>query len=116
MVGFVIAIAVGVFLGSVLISFWDEIKMWLNGVAADCVEKHLGYNARTKMHKAISKVDKLVGKVRNVSTIYSKRNELDTYYDKTTVISEVEEYEIDKEVIQKINEENELIQEFEYRQ
>ncbi|AKL95682.1 hypothetical protein CACET_c22360 [Clostridium aceticum] len=111
-IGWVIAGAIAAF---VLTSFWDDIKNWLNNVAADAVEKRLGYNARNRMHRAVSKIDRVMDRVRNRTVIMSKRNELDNMYDKVTLSAEASVHEIDPKVLDKINAERELIQEFQYR-
>lgn len=106
----------GVVLTGVIASFWEDIRGWLNSVAADLVEKHLGYGARQRMHRAVSTINKGVNKLRNTSVVYTKKNELDAYYDKTTMVSEAPIYEIDNKVIEEINNKGSIIQEFEYKQ
>jgi hypothetical protein len=107
---------VGGLLVGAIATFWDEIKDWLNNVAADFVEKHLGYNARTKMQKAISTADKVMNKIRNTSVVYTKKDRLDNYYDKTTIVGEEEVYEVKQEVLDKIKKEGSIVQEFKYMQ
>ena len=109
-------IIVGTAAVGVLATFWDEVRQWLNSVAADFIEKHLGYSARQKMQKAVTCIDKVVNKIRNNSVIYTKKNNLDTYYDKTTILAETSIYEIDQKVLNEINKRGEIVQEFEYRQ
>lgn len=117
MLGWMIAGALlgGLFVAAVA-AFWDEIKDWLNNVAADFVEKHLGYNARTKMQRAISTADKVMNKIRNTSVIYTKKDRLDNYFDKTTIVGEEEVYEVKEEVLDKIRKEGSIVQEFTYVQ
>ena len=112
-IGWVVAGAVA---AGVLVTFWDEIRNWLNNVAADFVERQFGYGAREKMHKAITTIDKMMDKVRNNSIIYTKRNKLDTYFDKTTIISEASVYNIDEKVLNEIKQKGKLVQEFTYMQ
>lgn len=109
-------LATGVVLTGVIATFWEDIRGWLNSVAADFVEKHLGYGARQKMHRAVSTINKAMNKLKNTSVVYSKKNELDAYYDKTTIISEAPIYEIDNRIIEEINNKGSIIQEFEYKQ
>lgn len=109
------AIAGGLLTGAIAI-FWDQIKDWLNNVAADFVEKHLGYNARQKMQKAVSTVNRVMNKIRNTSIVYSKRNRTDNYFDKTTIVGEEEVYEVDQKVLDDIKQKGSIVQEFEYRQ
>lgn len=109
-------VIVGGLLVGAIAKFWDEIRDWLNNVAADFVEKHLGYNARQKMLKATSKVDRIVNKIRNTSVVYTRKNRLDNYLDKTTIIGEEDVYEVDQEVLNKIKQDGGMVQEFEYRQ
>ena len=116
LIGWVIAGLVGAVLTSAIIKYWDEIKDWLNNVAADFVEQHLGYNARQKMLKAIVKADRVANKIRNTSVIYTRRSRLDNYLDKTTIIAEQDVYEVNQEVLDEIAQKGELIQEYEYRQ
>ncbi|MFJ8258559.1 hypothetical protein ACIQ4Z_15030 [Peribacillus asahii] len=99
----------------VLVTFWDEIKQWLNQVAADAVEKVFGYKARQTMHRAIAKIDRVMDKVRNTSTIYTKKNPLDTHFVKTDIIAEAPVHEIDQQVLNEIQKKKTLVQEFEYK-
>lgn len=108
-----IAIAGGLIAGAI-VKFWEEIKDWLNIVAADFVEEHLGYNARTTMQKAVSTVDKVMNKIRNTSVVYSKRNRTDNYFDKTTLVGEEEVYEVSQEVLKEIQQKGSIMEEFKY--
>lgn len=105
----------GVVVGA-LVKYWDEIKDWLNNVAADFVERHLGYNARQRMQRATSKVDRIMSKIRNTSVVYTRKNRLDNYMDKTTIIGEQDVYEVNQEVLDEIKQKGSIVQEFEYRQ
>ena len=99
-----------------LVHFWDDIKNWLNTVAADAVEKHFGYNARNAMHKAIATVDRLMRKFKNTSVVYSKRSTSDLYYDKTTIQCEIGVEEVTEDVLAEFDQHgNRLIQEFVYK-
>lgn len=100
---FVAGIIVG---GAVMARFWDSIKNWLNNVAADAVERAFGYSARNNIQKAIAIVDKLVDKIRNTSTIYTKKTPTATYFDKTTVVSEAGIMDIEADVVKTIAEHN----------
>ena len=113
--GFIIAGAiVG---GAVLAAFWDDIKNWLNQVAADAVEKHFGYSARNKMQKAVAIIDRIANKLRNTSTVYTKKSPASTYFDKTTIICETGIENIEQDVIHELsNHDNRLVQEFQYAQ
>lgn len=97
-------------------TYWDGIKDWLNNVAADFVEKHLGYNARQRMQRATSKADRIMSKIRNTSIVYTKKNRLDNYMDKTTIIGEEEVYEVNQEVLDGIKQKGSIVQEFKYVQ
>ena len=115
MIGWIIAAGIASALfTSAIIAFWDDIKQWLNSVAANFVEEHFGYKAREKMEFAVSKVSRVVDVIRNKSVIYTKNNRLDEYYDKTTIVAEQDVYEIDKDVIAEIDKKGELVQEFVY--
>lgn len=105
---------VGAIAAGALAAFWDEIRNWLTNVAADIVEKAFGYSARNKMQRALVKIDRVMDKVRNKSTIFVKENRLDTYYLKTEVEAEAHVSEVDKKVLEEIGEKGELVQEFKY--
>lgn len=108
-------ILVGAALFGALALFWNEIKEWLNGTAANAVEKVLGYNARKNMHKAICVADRVMNKIRTTAVVYNKRNLIDAHYDKVTIEATAPVYEIDDEVVKKIDSENEITQEFQYK-
>lgn len=113
------AIGAWVILGAVaagaLVTFWDNIAGWLNNVAANVVEEVFGYSARNKMQRAVAKVDRVMDKIRNRSTIFVKENRLDTHYLKTEIEAEADVYDIDSKVIDEIRNKKELVQEFEYK-
>ena len=116
MIGAIIGwIVVGVISATFFITFWDDIKRWLNNSAADVVEKYLGYDARQFMFKAVSKIDKVLGKIRNRTVVYTKKNRLDNFYSKVTLEADAEPYEIDSRVLQEIEKETVLVQDFEYK-
>lgn len=101
--------------GAALIAFWDDIKNWLNTVAADAIERALGYSARNRIQKAVAVVDKVVSKVKSTSTIYTKKTATATYFDKTTVTASCEASELDEAVIEELRKHNnKLVQEFGY--
>lgn len=108
-------VLVGIIATAVLVTFWDEIRSWLNNVATDAVERTLGYGARERMHRAVCKIDRIVNKIKNSTVIYTKKSELDSIYDKTTLVSEASLYEIDDNVINEIKNKGMLVQEFEYK-
>lgn len=112
-IGFFIAGAVIV---GALARFWDDIKNWLNTVAADAVEAHLGYSARNNMQKAVAIVDRILNVVKNKSIIYTKNNPSDTYLDKTTITCEAKVSDIDDDIIQEIQKNgNHVTQKFDYK-
>ncbi|WP_415336070.1 hypothetical protein [Clostridium perfringens] len=98
-----------------LITFWDKIASWLKNVAADVVEEAFGYSARNKMQRAVAKIDRVMDKIRNRSTIFVKENRLDTHYLKTEIEAEADVYDIDSKIIDEIRSKKELVQEFEYK-
>lgn len=108
-------ILIGTVAATCLITFWDDIKVWLNNTAANAVEKVLGYGARERMHKATAKIDKIVNKIRNNTVVFTKKSNLETYYDKTTIVAESPIYEIPDDVISEINKNGSIVQVFEYR-
>ena len=105
---------IGALVATFLVKFWDDVKNWLNVTAANAVGKALGYNAREKMHKAVVRVDRVMDKLRNRSEIYTKRNTFDAYYDKTTMVAEVDSYEIDSDVLNEVNKQKEIVESFGY--
>lgn len=115
MIGWVIAGIAGSLLAGAIALFWDDIKKWLNNTAADAVEKTLGYNARKFMHRAVTRIDRVFDKIKNRTVVYSKKDSLDTHYDKVTLSADASPYEIDDEVLEKLKNQGELVQEFEYQ-
>lgn len=104
------AVAVGA-----LATFWDDIRVWLNNTAADAVERALGYGARERMYRATCKIDKVVNMIRNQTVVLTKKNELDTMYDKVTMEVKMNTYEIDSKVLQEIANRGSLVETLEYR-
>ena len=115
MIEWVIAAAVGAVLATCLIAFWDTIKELLNTVAADAVERALGYGARHRMHKAVAFVDRVVQRIRNQAVIYTKKYNNSLYFDKTTVVAECSVMDIEEDVLKEINKRGKLVQEFNYK-
>lgn len=109
-------ILLGAVVGAALIAFWDSIKHWLDTVAADWVERKLGYGARNRMQKAVAMVNRVMQKVRNRAIIYTKRYANDLYFDKTTIVCETGIENIEEDVRQELAKQGTLVQEFEYRQ
>ena len=105
----------GIILSAALVAFWDGIKHWLDTVAADWVEQQLGYNARYRMQKAVTLIDRVIQKVRNRAVIYTKKYNNDLYFDKTTIISETGIENIEEDVRKEIAKQGTMVQEFEYR-
>lgn len=115
MIGWLIAGAlIGAVATTAIVAFWDDIREWLNSVAADAVEKAFGYSARNRMHRAVAKVNRVINKIRNNTVVYTKRNSLDEYYDKTTIIAEDDVYNIGEDVVKEINKKGEIVQEYKY--
>lgn len=108
-------ILIGTVAASCLITFWDDIRVWLNNTAANAVERVLGYGARERMHKATAKIDRIVNKIRNNTVVFTKKSNLEAYYDKTTIVAETSTYEIPDDVINEINKNGSIVQVFEYR-
>lgn len=100
---------------TVLVTFWDEIRNWLNNVAANTIEKVFGYNARNNMQKAVAKVDRVMDTIRNRATIYTKKTPLDKYFVKTDIVAKANVNKIDNSVLEEIKKEGVLVQEFEYK-
>lgn len=106
---------IGVVAAGFLVTFWDDIKSWLNNTAANAVERVLGYGARDRMHRAVAKIDRIVNRIRNTSVIFTKANSFNTYFDKTTITAEVPCYEIDNRVLKEVESKGTLVQDFGYR-
>ena len=101
--------------GAALVHFWDDIKNWLNHVAADAVEKVFGYGARQNMYKALAIVDRVVNKIKNTSYVYTKKSPTSTYFDKTTVTAETGIQNVEEDVLRELSKNgNRLTQEFSY--
>lgn len=112
MLGWVI---VGAALFGAILYFWNEIKAWLNNTAANVVERVLGYNAKTTMHRAVCAADRVMNQIRTTAVVYNKQNRLDTHFDKVTIEANALVYEIDEAVIRKIDAEGQITQEFQYK-
>ena len=109
-------ILVGIVVGAALVAFWDDIRHWLDTVAADWVERQFGYEARNHMHKAVAMVDRVMQTVRNRAVIYTKRYASDLYFDKTTITCETGIENIEEDVRKEIAKQGMLVQQFEYKQ
>lgn len=112
-------IAIGALVFGAVKKYWDDIKSWLNTSALDAVEKHLGYDARCTMQKAVSKLVRVGDMAFNTTVITSKRNKLDKYFDKTTIEFEETTQELSQEygpeLLEEIKKQNQRIEQtFEY--
>ena len=112
-------VILGALLVGVVAHYWDSIRTWLNSTALDFVEKHLGYNARLTMEKAVSKLVRIGDMAFNTTIIKSKKNKLDKYYDQTTIEFEETTQELSneygKELLDELEKSNQrLTQEFKY--
>lgn len=56
----------GVLVGllALTVTYWDKIKMWLNTIVADKIEKIFGYGARKRVQYAVIIVDRGLGNKR----------------------------------------------------
>lgn len=115
MLGLVGWVLVGAVLTGALLYFWNDIRDWLNNTAANAVERALGYNARKTMQRAVCNVDRVVNNLRTRAVVYNKKNPLDTHYDRVMLEATAPVYEIDNEVLQKIEEQGELVQEMKFK-
>jgi uncharacterized membrane protein YeaQ/YmgE (transglycosylase-associated protein family) len=101
---------------TVINKFWEEIAYWLNNTAANAVGNVLGHNARNNMHRAVTTVGNIRNQlIHNTAVIYTKRNAMDSFYEKVTYDTTAPVYQIDKRVLNEIQKEGQLIQTFEYR-
>lgn len=109
-------ILLGAAAAGALVYFWDEIRDWLNSVAADAVERAFGYSARNTLHRAVACVDRLMYKLKNKSVVYSKKSPSSLYFDKTTITCEIGIEDVDEDVLSEFEKnDNRLIQEFKYQ-
>lgn len=115
MIGWIGWVIVGAVLTGALLYFWNDIRDWLNNTAANAVERALGYNARKTMQRAVCRVDRIVNTLKTTAVVYNKKNPFDTHYDRVMLEATAPVYEIDTEVLDKIQEEGELIQELRFR-
>ena len=100
---------------AVLVTYWDQIRGWLNNVAANTIEKVFGYNARNNMQKAVAKVDRVMDTIRNRATVYTKKDNLDKYFVKTDIVAKAPVNKIDSGVLEEIKKQGVLVQEFGYK-
>jgi hypothetical protein len=56
----------------------------------------------------------VVNRIRTQSTVYYKKNKLDTYYDKVTLEASAPVYEFDDEVLDEIRQKGSISQEMKY--
>ncbi len=122
MLGWVIAGLIGLAVGATVVAvtvsdrLWNKISHWLNNTAANVVEKVFGYKAKQNMHKAITAVGNIRDHfVHRNAVVYTKLNKTDSFYKKVTYEASASEEQFDSEILDKIHEEGELTQEFEYR-
>ena len=107
----------GTVVNKILIPLWEMIRGWLNEVAADFIEEALGYEARNNIQRAVSMIDKKLNKLQNVSYIYTLEDEDSLYLDKTTITSEANVTDVDRDIVRAIEMENNHIEqtmEYEY--
>lgn len=113
--GVAVGLVAGALVSAAIVRFWDDIKEWLNHTAADAVERALGHDARKNMHRAVVAVDRIIDKVRNTGTVYSRNFTLDKYYTKVTYTAEAPASEIEADVLKEINSKGQLVNEFNYQ-
>ena len=90
---------------TLLTTFWDEIRDWLNNTAADVVQERIGYDARKALQKAVNHVDRIMNVVRNTSQVYYRQTPLSSYYDKVVLETSAPEYEFDEELLKTLENE-----------
>lgn len=122
MIGWVIVGLVGLAVGAAAVAvtasdrLWDKVRHWLNNTAADVVEKVFGYRAKQNMHRAITAVGNIRDHlVHRNAVVYTKLNKMDSFYKKVTYEASASEEQFDIEILDKIHQEGQLTQEFEYR-
>lgn len=114
MLGVIGWVIVGAALAGALLYFWNDVKEWLNNTAANVIERVLGYNARKAMQKAVCTVDRAMNNLRTRAVVYSKKHPLSMHYDKVSIEAKEPVYEVDEEVLQKVKDAGQLVQEFTY--
>ena len=105
----------GAVLTGVFLSFWNDIKAWLNTTAADAVQKYIGYSARKALQRATCLVDRVVNTLRTRATVYYKRSVMDDYLDKVTLEASAPVYEFNQEILEEVRQKHTLVQEFGYK-
>ena len=106
MIGTTLLIGAALLGGAAIVAFWNDIKKWLNTVAADAVERTLGIKARQNMTKAVAIVDRLVDKIRNTNEVYSKKSPQDTYFSKVTVTQEADINDLEADILEELRKHN----------
>lgn len=106
-------ILLGAAAAAVALTYWDKIKIWLNTIVADTIEKIFGYGARERVHHAVSITDRVASGVRERIFVFVGKatgKGYNKYEEKRTrIISDVEE-----DVVKEITENGPLIREFSY--
>lgn len=116
MLGILGWVVIGAIAVAALTYFWDDIANWLNNTAADAVGRVLGCNARKNMQRAVVKVSRLRNQMlRNVATVYTKRNAMNSYYDKVTCDATAPVYQFGQKVLDELDKKGELVNTFEYK-
>ncbi|MCI8525682.1 MAG: hypothetical protein HFF17_07100 [Oscillospiraceae bacterium] len=113
--GLAAGVLVGVAVAALLDAFWNDIAQWLNHTAAGAVKRVLGYDARKLMKRAIVRVSRLRDKLHNRAVIYTKRDAMDSFYTKVTADAGAPVYQVDKEILTKIENDGQMVNEFGYR-
>ncbi|MGL6104525.1 hypothetical protein [Romboutsia sp.] len=108
-------VLLGAVASTILITFWDDIRTWLNNVAANAVEQAFGYKARGLMQRAIAKIDVEMNSIKNKATIYTKSNPMDKYFVKTDIVARAPMSKVDPGIIEEIKKEGTLVQEYCYK-
>jgi len=106
-------VLLGVAAAAIAVTYWDQIKQWLNTIVADKIEKVFGYGARKRVHHAVTIVDRVAAGIRERVFVFVRRTKgmgYDKYEEKQTKIIT----DVDEEVVREVEEKQAVIQEFTY--
>ena len=100
--------------GSCITLFWNDIREWLDNVAADVVQQYVGYDARDTMRKAVITAERLNDDICVIAQVYYCKDFSSDHYDKVTMEMKAPTDGFDDEFIKIITEQGILKREVEY--
>ena len=121
MIGWVLAGLVGAAIGAAAVALtasdrlWNNTSHWLNNTAADAVEQVFGYKARTQMERAVAAVGNIRYRVvHRAATVYTKQNQMDSFYKKLTISGEAMQDQFDADIVEMLEREKQMSEKFVY--